>query len=197
MSFYRKLSVFITVLVAFVAISGCETAKPINVGEVMQQPKGTKFYLAHNIWTNGRHKISSINYQQGSVLPFGTEVKILNITPYAIQFQVAPRGPKYTIKYYEKYAMAPIREYLKTLITTSNRDELLKDTNPGVLNSILSGKVVPGMSRKEVILTYGPPSPHRTPSQLNPTWVYWPRRWPVSITSRVIFKGDKVLQVMR
>ena len=197
MSLYRKLFAVIAVAFAVVFISGCETPKTITVSEVMQQPRGTKFYLAHNIWTNGRHKISSINYQQGSVLPFGTELKILNITPHAINFQVAPAGPKYTIKYYEKYAMAPIREYLKTLITTSTRDELLKDTNPDFLNSMLSGEVLPKMSRKEVILTYGPPSPHRTPSQLNPTWVYWVRRWPVSITSRVIFKGDKVLQVMR
>jgi len=194
---YRKIGIIATVVFVIAFIAGCNTTKPINVGEVMQQPKGTKFYLAHNIWTNGRHKISSINYQYGSVLPFSTEVKILDITPTSIQLQVAPSGPKYTIKYYEKYAMEPISGYLKKLITTQNGDELLKGTNPEFRNSILSGKVLPGMSRQEVILTYGPPSPHRTPSQVNLTWVYWVRRWPVSITSRVIFKGDKVLQVMR
>ena len=196
MSIIKKISTAVIITVTVLIFAGCETTKPIDVGEVMQQPKGTKYYLAHNIWTNGRHSISSINYQQGTVLPFGTEVEIIEVTANSIRFKVVPSGPSYTIKYYEKYAMEPIREYLKKLITTQNRDELTKDTNPRFLNAMLSGKVLPGMTRKEVILTYGPPSPHRTPSQLNPTWVYWRKRWPLDLNSRVIFKGDKVLQVM-
>ncbi len=197
MSIYRKLCTVMTVAltIALLFIVGCSTAKTIDVGEVMQQPKGTKFYLAHNIWTNGRHRISSVNYQRGAVLPFGTEIKILNIGTTTIEFQVAPAGPKYTIKY--EYAMEPIQGYLKKLITIKNRDELIKDTNPEFLDLMLIGQVVPGMTRKEVILTYGPPSPHRTPSQINPTWVYWSRKWPISLSFRVVFKGDKVLQVMR
>lgn len=196
MSIIKKITIFTITLAAVVIFTGCETVKPIEVSEVMQQPAGTRYYLAHNIWTNGRHSISSINYQQGQILPFGTEVKILKVTPNSIRFQVMPAGPSYTIKYYEKYALKPISEYLKQLITTKTREELTKDTKPEFLNAMLNGKVLPGMTRKEVILTYGPPSPHRTPSQLNPTWVYWRKRWPVNLNSRVIFKGDKVLQVM-
>jgi outer membrane protein assembly factor BamE (lipoprotein component of BamABCDE complex) len=196
MSIYKKIFILSAVLLTIASFSGCETTR-ISTSEVMQQPKGTKYYLAHNLWTNGRHKISSINYQYGSVLPFGTQVKVLEVTSNEIRFQVIPGGHKYTIKYYEQYAMEPIQEYLKKLITTENRAEMTKDTSPEFLDAMLRGEVRPGMTRKEVILTYGPPSPHRTPSQLNPTWVYWLRRWPVSITSRVIFKGDKVLQVMR
>ena len=196
MSVFRRITIVIVLTVTAVAFFGCETTR-INTSEIMQQPVGTKYYLAHNIWTNGRHKISSINYQHGTVLPFGTEVKILEVTPDSVQFQVAPAGPKYTIKYYEKYAMEPIQGYLKKLITTKNREELLKDVSPKFTDAALRGEVLPGMTRQEVILTYGPPSPHRTPSQMNPTWVYWLRRWPVSVSSRVIFKGDKVLQVMK
>jgi uncharacterized lipoprotein YehR (DUF1307 family) len=196
MSVYNKIFVCFVILTSIIIFSGCETVR-ISTSEVMQQPEGTKYYLAHNLWTNGRHKISSINYQYGSVLPFGTEVKILDISKNEIKFQVVPSGYKYTIKYYEKYAMEPIQEYLKKLITTESRSELAKGVSSEFLDAMLRGKVLPGMTRKEVILTYGPPSPHRTPSLLNPTWVYWLRRWPVSITSRVVFKGDKVLQVMK
>jgi hypothetical protein len=164
----------------------------------MQEPEGTKYYLAHNIWYEYPSKISSINYQSGSILPVGTEIDNVKILRrHRISFRVVKTGITYTITYYEKYGLKPIEDYLKTLITTKNREELLKGIPAKFADAILAGKVIPGMSRKEVILAYGPPSPHRTPSTENPTWVYWLKRWPVSITSRVIFKDDKVLEVLR
>ena len=46
------------------------------------------------------------------------------------------------------------------------------------------------MTRKQVIITYGPPSRIRTPNPLSDTWIYWADRVK---SKRVIFKNDKVL----
>ena len=74
---------------------------------------------------------------------------------------------------------------------------MTKGMSQDVINAMLSGKVIKGMTKDEVIITYGPPSPHRTPSLANQTWIYWLRRWPISVNSRVIFRDDKVVQVLK
>jgi len=182
---------------SFLVLTGCVTKPTTSVSGIMQQPDGTRYYLAHNIWVKNPSKISSINYQSGSLLPVGTEIADVKILRRKrISFRAVSTGITYTIVYYEKYALKPLEEYLKTLITTKNREEILKDVPEKFADAVLAGKVLPGMSKNEVILTYGPPSPHRTPSLDNPTWIYWLKRWPVSLTSRVIFKDGKVLEVM-
>ena len=186
----------IAVLFAFLA--GCVTTKKkISVSEVMQQPENRTYYLAHNLWVENPRSISSINYQSGAIIPFGTEVKILKVTRESVTFKVVRTGLKYTIIYFEKYGMKPVQEYLKSLVTTKTRAEMTKGISQNTIDAMLAGRVRPGMTRREVIMTYGPPSPHRTPLLENQTWIYWVKRWPVSITSRVIFKGDKVLDVIR
>ena len=47
-----------------------------------------------------------------------------------------------------------------------------------------------GMTRKQVVITYGPPSRIRTPNPLSDTWIYWADRVK---SKRVVFKDDKVL----
>lgn len=201
MSILRRIIVFAGVSSAALLMSGCATQ--INISEVMQKPKGTRYYLAHNVWSEGRKTISSINYQRGTIIPFGTEIKIINAEKSSItkncfvKFKVVPTGHNYTIKYHEKYGISPLSDYVKQLITTQTKSEMTKDISSDFINAMTRGEVLPGMTRKEVIMTYGPPSPHRTTSQTNTTWIYWLRRWPVTRTSRVIFKEDKVLHVMK
>ena len=65
--------------------------------------------------------------------------------------------------------------------------------SPDIRKNILQGKVEKGMTRKEVIMSYGPPSPHRTPLQATTTWVYWEGQFK---TKRIIFKNDKVIDIL-
>jgi len=198
----KKMVVLSGVVISALLMSGCAT--PVSVSEVMQQPEGTDYYLAHNVWTDGRRTVSSINYQVGSIVPFGTEVQIVKATDdsvffnkNAVKFKVVSTGITYTIKYQEKYGMEPIDAFIKKLITTQTKSEMTEGISQDFVDAMIRGEVLPGMTRKEVIMAYGPPSLHRTPSQDMATWIYWIKRWPISKTSRVIFKGDKVLQVMK
>ena len=184
----------IPVLLASIALLlSCSCATKVNVSETLQIPEGTKLYTAYNIWKTGYWKISSINYQHGSVIPFGTEVKVISVTQRTVKLKCVPSGIPLTIRYHEKYTLQSMSEFLKKLLTTKNRQEQAKGIKPEILASILDGKVKKGMTRREVILTCGPPSPHRTPSQTNTTWIYWKSRWS---TFRVIFRKDKVIEIL-
>ncbi|MCK5845121.1 MAG: hypothetical protein KAG97_10460 [Victivallales bacterium] len=178
------------ILAAAIFNFGCKT---VNVSDAMQVPEGTRLYTAYNIWKPGRWKISSINYQRGDLIPFGTEVKVLNTTERGITFKVLHTGRKLKIRYHEDYGLTPMSDFIKRLLTTKSRQEQAKGVKPEILANILEGKVVKGMTPREVELTCGPPSPHRTPSPTNMTWIYWKSRW---ITYRVIFKNGTVIEIL-
>lgn len=188
----RLQAVAMAGLCAAVLLSfGC--AHDVNVSEALQVPEGTKLYTAYNIWKPGKWKISSINYQRGKLIPFGTEVEVLKVTDRIVTLKVVNTGIILKIRYHEDYGLQPMAEYLKQLLTTKNRREQAKGIKPETLMSILDGKVTKGMTRREVILTCGPPSPHRTPALTGTTWIYWRSRWE---TYRVIFKNNKVIEIL-
>jgi hypothetical protein len=178
-------------VLGLVLITGCVT--PINVGQVLQLPEGAKLYTTYNIWYEIPWNISSINYHRGKIIPFGSEVKIISMTPRNIKFQVLQTGRQYTIVYYEKWGMQPIEDFIKQLVTEKTRSEQTKGIAAEVKQAILRGDVQKGMTRKEVTMAYGAPSPHRTPLLEGSTWIYWKNRY---TTQRIIFKNNKVIDIL-
>ena len=187
----KLMLMIITIFAMLVITTGCVT--PINVGEVLQLPEDSKLYTTYNIWYEIPWNISSINYQQGKIIPVGSEVKIISMEPNRIKFQVIQTGRHYTIVYYEKWGMQPIEDFIKQLVTTKTGSEQMEGIVADVKRSILLGKVKKGMTRKEVIMAYGHPSPHRTPLPEVSTWIYWDNRYK---TKRIIFKVDKIIDII-
>ena len=62
-----------------------------------------------------------------------------------------------------------------------------------VRERIIRGEVVPGMTREQVELAYGPPPAVRTPDKRNETWIYWRTN---NQQIRVIFRDDVVRNVL-
>ncbi len=186
-----RLFANLAAIVAVLASAGC--AMPINVSEVMQHPEGTQYYTAHNIWYQGARRISSINYQSGAIIPFGTPVDIVKATKWTVDFKDLTTGKEHVIIYHENWGLEPMEGYLKKLLTTKSGEELTKGMSPRAVAAMRRGEVCKGMTKKQVAITFGPPSPHRTPSWDNETWIYWVSRWN---TKRVVFKNDKVLEVI-
>ena len=182
-------------LISILSLCGCHTSRPI--GEILGTPKKSDYFLGYNIWTDGKHKLSSINYLIRPIIPFGTKVKVMDITNKSITFKILSEdtflnGQEYTIIYYKKYGLKNIDYFIKNLITTKNRSELTKGLPKSHIPYLLSGDLKKGMTKREVILLYGPPSPHRTSIQ-STTWTYWMRRFPFSLTAQIHFEQDKVV----
>ena len=185
--FFRMAFLFLPVF-----FSGC--ARVVIVQEALQLPEGAKTYTAYNIWYEDPDNISSLNYQKGRLLPFGTEIEIVEADGRSFTFREKSNGQKFRISYDESWMMIPIEDYLKRLLTTKTPEELVAGIKPSVLEKISKGLVDEGMTRKEVLLAYGYPVVHRTPSLKDDTWIYW--KEPL-VTTRVVYKGDIVIAILK
>jgi hypothetical protein len=62
--------------------------------------------------------------------------------------------------------------------------EITAGSTPAVISAIRRGAVVKGMTKKEVITSYGYPSEHKTSSLRSDSWLYWKNRF---IKKRICF----------
>ena len=182
----RKIFVLTASLIVVAGIAGC---RQIIVAEVLQQPLGKKIYLKQNVWYEKPNKISCLNIQKGNILTFGTEVEPVNATDYQLTFKTPKDGKSYTIDYYHSLVMLPMEGYIKRIFTMKTRDELTKGMKASDVKMMLEGKVKRGMTKKQVLLTFGKPAACRTPSTLNNTWIYWLSEDSVY---RIIFRRGKI-----
>ena len=89
-----------------------------------------------------------------------------------------------------------MRDYIAYTFTVGNpleKIEFTTDQAKRAKERIIRGEVVPGMTREQVELSYGPPPAVRTPDKRNETWIYW-RTGNEQI--RVIFRDDVVRSVL-
>ena len=79
---------FFSALLAVGALlfAGCQT-RTIVPEEVLQLPTHATVYTAYNLWYENPEKLTTDNIQKGTLIPFGTEVKLLSMTDSKIVFQ--------------------------------------------------------------------------------------------------------------
>jgi hypothetical protein len=157
--------------------------------------------------------ISDVNYQQGTLLPAGTRVQIMEVRGNKVTF--APVGhPPITLvlKYGDK--QITMDQYLaREFLEQDPRAKLAAPapapagrkggkgqatakpaTAPNVRSAIEQGYAEAGMTKEEVLMALGYPPAHRTPSLDSAAWTYWQNRWRTFV---VYFDGDKVVRVQR
>ena len=163
----------------------------IPVAEVLQQPLGAKIYTRYALWSNAK-QISSLNIQQGRVLPPGSEVEAIYADERILQLKDA-KGHEYDISFEPGEQLCDMRTFIRQLLTLQTPDKEFADIRPAMLPYVMRGEVVPGMTRREVTAAYGPPAKSRTPFMVNDTWIYWisPDQ-----TIRVVFRGDVVRSIL-
>lgn len=190
----KTLLHIITVFAMASVLVSCAVV-PLDVNKVLELKPDQKVYTAHNIWYDNKDEIFQINYHKGKILPFGTEVKILETTGDDIVFQDVKTGETYRVFFTGKFMIAKTEYHIKILFTTKNAEELASGIKPEVLEKIKAGTVEKGMGKQEVILAYGYPSMHRTPSVNEDTWIYFDD---AAKKKRVIFsRKGFVLEIMR
>lgn len=150
-----------------------------------------KFYTKSNIWYEKPEKILSTNYHKGVMIPIGTEVEVLKSNRKKIEFREVASGTVFKIKLVKKFTNLSPDEFFNRYFS---KDNIL---NSGEFNSLSSaekeavkaGRIEKGMSKNAVLLAYGYPPTHRTPSTDQNTWTYWVSRLG---NFMVQFENDKV-----
>lgn len=172
---------------------GCASRK-INCREVLETSASHAIYTNQNFWYEDPTDISSLNYQSGEILPFGTMVEIVGATEKTVSFRPSGDGRVFTINFYPEWEMMTMEDYIRNILTVKDaamqREGL---SSPEALALAEKGKVKVGMTRADVLKAYGWPSKSRTPYMAQDTWVYW--LTPIK-SKRVVFKGEKVIAVL-
>jgi len=168
---------------------------PIDVNKVLELKPDQKIYTAYNIWYENKAEISQLNFHKGKILPFGTEVNIFEATKEWVVFQDINTCETYKVFFIRRNLLSRAELYIKNLFTVKNAETLTSGIKPEILEKIKSGSVEKGMTKREVLISYGYPSPHRTPSLNDNTWIYFDD---VGKNKRVIFSSKGlVLEIMK
>lgn len=170
---------------------GC--ARVVIPEEVIQMPEFASVYTAYNLWYDKDGSIPSENIQQGTILPFGTKVEFIDANTDRIRIRRVSDGKEFRINYNLNRNLVPIEVFIKRLFVFRDEKDLALGVRPMIYEKIKRGVVEKGMTRSEVMLAFGPPPAMRTPSETVDTWLYWSNE---GITKRVVFFGDKVIDII-
>lgn len=190
----KKFFAVFAAVFAGLLLCGCAAApEPILMQEVFQLKKDQKIRTAYNIWYTDPENVDCRNVQQGSFIPLGTEITPVSADNTSRKIIFKAKGKTFTIHFKSGIRLSPMRDYIADTFTTRTPEEIFKDIPANVRRRIERGEVVPGMTRPQVLLAYGPPPKARTPDTRNESWIYW-----VSDTQtiRLVFRGDTVRQIL-
>lgn len=162
----------LTVCTCMLTIS-CTLPKTIVPAEALQIPEFAKVYTAYNIWYTNPEKIDCLNVQQGTLLPFGTEIEFLDANTQYVRFKSVKDHKVYQLNFDSNIRQMSMADFLRTVFTTKNPTELEETIRPVVIEKIKRGIVDQGMSKDEVVLAFGPPASFYTPTLADDTWIYF------------------------
>jgi len=138
-------------------------------------PQGKTYFTRVNIWYENPGRILSTNYHRGGRIPAGTEVKILNYGNGKITFFDAGTGVM-TLWHARRHSRISLealfeRHFSEENVTAEGGtfNKLTEDEK----RNVLAGTVANGMSKEAVLMAYGYPPSHRTPSLDVDSWLYW------------------------
>lgn len=178
-------------LVCSALLSGC--ARRVIVAEVMQQGADDKLYTKQNIFYSNPDEISSLNFVSGNIIPYGTEIEIVECTTEKLQFKTASSEQIYTILFSKGERMASMQQYLLDLIGFEDRNAISKKIRPEFLSKVQAGEIAVGMTKDEVNISWGKVPPVHTPDERNMTWIYMKSHHDLI---RLIFRGDVLRSTM-
>jgi hypothetical protein len=176
----------VIVILSFLLSTGCaETGKDVqkDIQKEEDSPE-IQLYTAYNIWRLRAYLMRCINYKYGNkFIPAGSKVRDVKISDDAngtprISFVTADDNRKYGIYFTGRWHPGhTIDDYKNYMFTTKTFEELTAGMSDREISAIRSGTVVDGMSKAAVLVAYGRPPEHRTPSLQREIWYYWQNKF--------------------
>lgn len=153
------------------------------------------YYTKLNIWYEKPQKILSTNYHKGTIIPAGSEVEIVKRGRKKIQFKTAKDDMEFTLHLVKKYTDLEPSEFfdryfsLKNVLSSKEYQAFSSQEKTNVQNGIIEE----GMSKQAVLMSYGYPPSHQTPSTESSNWTYWVSRFDTLVA---FFKDGKLTRTM-
>jgi len=141
---------------------------------------GEKMYTAYNMWyeLGKEDAMWAINYKTGAMIPAGTEVSDIRVKESQIFFVTVDDKRRYTVNFNTKFhpGKRPV-DYARMMFSEKDFLELTKGMSQTDIDGINDGLITVGMTKKAVIVAYGYPPEHKTPSLNDNVWRYWLNRF--------------------
>ena len=145
----------------------------------MQIP-GTLF-TSYNLWYENATKMFSINYKKGAIIPAGTLMAdaVLHTGRRArLDLTWGETGARFAIHFQPKFHPGITAElFTGRLLVRQSLEELTGGMSDHEKSCIVRAVVEPEMSRKAVLVSFGYPPEHFTPSMQADKWFYWMNRY--------------------
>lgn len=150
------------------------------------------YYTKTNVWYEKPKKILSTNYHKGVMIPAGTEVEVISNSRKKIKFREKPSGIAFTVKLIKKFTNLNADEFFDRYFSKENvlSGSQYNSFSAMEKENIKAGTIKEDMSKEAVLMAYGYPPTHRTPSTSDNTWTYWKSRLG---NFSVQFKDNKVV----
>lgn len=134
--------------------------------------------------------IYSSNLRGGATVPFGEPVTITSMKRNRYAYgQVGPHGWGFGN---DALPEAQTMDWLKRVVIAQDPRATFDAWPPAVRTAVASAKVFTGMTRAQVLMSIGYPSPEETPDLAATTWTYWLTMDDEPV--RLAFDADGVLQ---
>lgn len=179
--------VLVLLVVALIAVPGAHAANGLE---------GKTYFTTVNIWFEKPQRIYSTNYHRGAILLLGEKVLVTAVSGKAIHF-TGEDGTNYTIAFMKSHhsQKATVESYFNQYF--SKQSPILPGSPYHQLTAdekwhVKTGSIKIGMSKAAVLMAYGYPPSHRTPSLKNSIWVYWVNRF---VKKNVYFKDGRVYKI--
>ena len=155
---------------------------------------GETYYTRMNIWYEKPEKIMSTNYHKGLILPVGTAVEILK-KGKKIKFRDKATGVEFRIILVSDYTNLTKQQFFDRYFS---KDSILNSSEYRSFSAqekenIKNGTIEKGMSKAAVLVAYGYPPSHRTPSTESNVWKFWTSRL---LTDDIHFENDRISRIV-
>ena len=137
-----------------------------------------ELYNSYNMWFEKPDSMWSINYKKGAIIPAGTKIKSVKLERNKVVFTTFEHSNEFIINFTPKYHPGiDLEQFRDRLFTDKTFDQLVRGFSKKEIESIRSGVLKPGMSKKAVLVAYGYPPEHVTGSLEMDLWTYWINRF--------------------
>ena len=138
-----------------------------------------------------RLRLYSVNYQQSGLIPLCSKVKIESVETRKLTFRLLDSGREYEYLFHNSLR-DPIAKHLDKVFGKKCDAASVEKMSEVDRKGVRSGTVLPGMTKRGVILAIGYPPEHATPSLDSDVWTYWKNRFG---KMKVNFTNGKVSEI--
>lgn len=153
---------------AWIVILGAALSATVSAQALPEPAEG---FLCCNMRTDGKW-ISDINYAEDgkTIIPAGTPIKALGYGRHRVNVEI--KGGKQSIgNDYSRDLDLP--SFAKRYIVAADPTTKLSSYPPRIRRAIERSKLMPGMTREQVLMSVGYPVSSENPTLEAKTWRYW------------------------